>query len=226
MPEGLRQRKRTAAMLRIQSVALDLFEERGFEDVTIEEIAAASEVSPSSVYRYFGTKEEIVLWDEFDPPLVEHATRAMSHEVPLVGLRQEIDTTLAALTPDDERRIVRRLRLAGSHPSLEAATVAHADRVAVFLEQMLARQLGRPVEDLEVQVFAHAFTGGFIGTFHHWQGTGFAEPMREVVARTFEIFEEGLDIVTASASTGGGARDVGRDGVGDAARGRGRGCRP
>jgi AcrR family transcriptional regulator len=50
----------------IQECALDLFDERGFGDVTIEEIAAAAEVSPSSVYRYFGTKEGILVADEFD----------------------------------------------------------------------------------------------------------------------------------------------------------------
>ncbi len=207
MPEGLRERKRTAAMLRIQSAALDMFEERGFDEVTIEEIAAATDVSSSSVYRYFGTKEAIVLWDELDPSLAEHAARALSHEVPLAGLRREIEATLITFTPDDEQRIVRRLRLAASSPSLEQATVAHAHAAAMLLEEVLASQLGRPVADLEVQVFAHAFTGGFLGMLHHWQGTGFAEPMRDVVDRVFEIFEEGLDIVTASQVARGPVRD-------------------
>ncbi len=207
MPEGLRERKRTAAMLRIQSVALDMFEARGFDDVTIEEVAQAADVSPSSVYRYFGTKEAIVLWDEFDPGLEEHAARAMAHEVPLVGLREEIEATLATLTPVDEQRIVRRLRLAASNQALEQATVTHAHAAAMVIEQVLARQLDRPVTDLEVQVFAHAFTGGFLGMFHHWQGSGFAAPLREVVARTFEIFTEGLDIVTASEAARAAARD-------------------
>lgn len=207
MPEGLRQRKRTAAMMRIQTVALDLFEARGFDAVTVEEIADASDVSPSSVYRYFGTKEEIVLWDEFDPLLIEHAARAMSAEVPLEGLRRELLDTIATFTPEDERRVVRRLRLAASSPSLEQATVAHAYTASRLLERVLADRLGRPVEDLEVQVFAHAFTGGFLGMFHHWQGTGFAEPMREIVERVFEIFFEGLDIVTSSAAAREAARD-------------------
>lgn len=210
MPEGLRQRKRNAAMLRIQSVALDLFEARGFEDVTVEEIAEASEVSPSSVYRYFGTKEQLILWDEFDPLLRDHAARAMSDEVPLAGLRRELLATIATFTPDDERRLVRRLRLVGSSRALEEATVAHAYAAAKLLEQVLAQQLGRPVEDLEVQVFAHAFTGGFFGMFHHWQGTGFREPMRVIVERVFEIFEEGLDIVTASETARAAARDGAR----------------
>src|SRR5215217_9659237 len=66
MATGLRERWRMKARRTIQECALDLFDERGFADVTIEEIAAAAEVSPSSVYRYFGTKEGLLVADEFD----------------------------------------------------------------------------------------------------------------------------------------------------------------
>lgn len=200
MSQGLRERKRIAAMVRIQSAALDLFERRGFDAVTVEEIAESSEVSPSSVYRYFGTKERLVLWDEFDPPLREHLAVAVASGVPLEGLRRELMGVLAGFTPQEERQVIRRVSLALSHPALEQATVAQAHDVAKMLENVLSRQLGRAVEDLEVQVFAHAFTGGLLGMFHHWQGTGFREPILDVVGRVFEIFEEGLDIVTASSA--------------------------
>ena len=66
MATGLRERWRISAMRTIQERALDLFDARGFDAVTIEEIASAAEVSPSSVYRYFGTKEGLVVADEFD----------------------------------------------------------------------------------------------------------------------------------------------------------------
>lgn len=204
---GLRERQRAAATYRIQTVALDLFEQRGFDAVTIEEIAEASDVSASSVYRYFGTKEHIVLWDEFDPMLREHAARAMAHEVPLAGLRHELMSMIDAFSPEAEQRIVRRLRLAASTPALEQATIAHAYAATTLIEQVLARRLGREETDLQVQVFAHAFVGGLLGMLHHWQGTDFAEPMKELVERVFEIFEEGLDIVTASET----AREAVRD---------------
>jgi AcrR family transcriptional regulator len=188
-------------MLRIQSVALDLFEERGFDAVTIEEIAAASEVSPSSVYRYFGTKEQVVLWDESEALLRRLAAAATVDPVPLAGLRRVIMAALDGFAPEDERRLVRRLRLAATTPSLEQATVAYTYSAARVLEDVLARQLRRPVEDLDVQVFAHALAGGLLGMFHHWQGTDFREPMRDVVKRVFELFFEGLDIVTATTAT-------------------------
>jgi AcrR family transcriptional regulator len=208
---GLRERQRTAAMYRIQTMALDLFERRGYDDVTIEEIAEASDVSASSIYRYFGTKEQLVLWDEYDPVLGDHIERAVADEVPLAGLRREMTAAIDAFTPEDERRLVRRLRLTSDNPELEKATVGQVYAATTLVEEVLARQLDRPVDDLEVQVFAHALIGGFVGLFHHWQGSGFREPLRELVAQMFEIFEEGLDIVTASEAAREAARDRPRE---------------
>lgn len=197
-PGGLRERKRAAAMYRIQSVALDLFEQRGFDAVTVEEIAEASVVSPSSIYRYFGTKEQVILWDEFDPMLGDHIAAAMSDDVPLVGFRREIMATLDTFTPEDEQRTARRLRLIMSSQSLEAATVGQMYAASEVVGAALARRLGRSAVDLEVQVFSHAFIGGLLGALHHWHGTGFADPLREVLERCFVVFEEGLDVVVAT----------------------------
>ena len=63
---GLRERKKAATMHRVQAVALDLFERHGFDAVSIEQVADAAEVSPSTVYRYFGTKEGLIVHDEYD----------------------------------------------------------------------------------------------------------------------------------------------------------------
>jgi len=208
---GLRERKRLAAMLRIQAVALDMFEERGFEDVTVEEIADASDVSPSSVYRYFGTKEEIVLWDEYDVEMDAWLLEAVQAEVPLDGMRALILTALNAVTADDFVTIKRRLALTLTTPALEQAATARTYQMAETVGRVLADRLARPEVDLEVQVFSHAFTGGLLGMFHHWYGTGFAAPLRDVVEQLFRIFEEGLDIVTASDPTGVGVPASARD---------------
>ena len=194
---SLRVRKRLAAMLRIQAVALDMFEERGFDAVTVEEVADASDVSPSSVYRYFGTKEEIVLWDEYDHDLDRVLLPALAERVPLDGVRRVVVGTLGALSADGERQVRRRVALMMSTPELEQAASARTYAFAEVVGSALAARLGRPAVDLEVQVFAHALTGGLLGMFHHWHGTGYAEPLQDVAERLFAIFEEGLDIVSA-----------------------------
>ena len=82
--EDGRTQRRLVAMRRIQLVALSLFERHGFERVTIEDIARAAKVGPATVYRNFTTKERIVLWDEYDPRLVQGVARAAGCEATFI----------------------------------------------------------------------------------------------------------------------------------------------
>lgn len=61
MVEGLRERKKRQTRQRIAEVAVGLFVERGFDQVTIAEVAAAAEVSVNTLYNYFQAKEDLVL---------------------------------------------------------------------------------------------------------------------------------------------------------------------
>ncbi|MGN9837376.1 TetR/AcrR family transcriptional regulator [Nonomuraea sp. H19] len=68
MQEGLRERKKRQTRQRISEVAIGLFVERGFENVTIAEVASAAEVSVNTVYNYFESKEDLVLPQEEASP--------------------------------------------------------------------------------------------------------------------------------------------------------------
>ncbi|MFG2789208.1 TetR/AcrR family transcriptional regulator [Streptomyces sp. NPDC048419] len=77
---GLRERKKRQTAMRIWQVAVDLFVERGFDDVSVQEIADAAEVSKMTVFNYFGTKEDLVF-----RPMEEHfgdAARAVRERAP------------------------------------------------------------------------------------------------------------------------------------------------
>ena len=68
---GLRERKKAGTRAAIQRHALRLFREQGYEATTVGQIAGAADISESTFFRYFPTKEDVVRWDEFDPLLVE-----------------------------------------------------------------------------------------------------------------------------------------------------------
>jgi len=81
---GLRERKQVKTRGLLQAEALRLFREQGYAETSVNEIAEAVEVSPSTFYRYFPTKEDVVLYDAFDPILLE-ALRAQPSELNLIG---------------------------------------------------------------------------------------------------------------------------------------------
>ncbi len=191
---GLRHRKRAAAMERIQAVALDLFDERGYQAVTVEQIAEASEVSPSSVYRYFGTKEQIVLLGEFGVTVASADLGGGAEGSPLDVTRSVMRAVMDQLVGEDEGRIRRQMRHVMSDPTLEAALAYQVYAASETLGDIFAARLDRSADDLEVQVLAHVIVGALLGGLHHWHGTGFHEPLRDVLDRCMDLLDAGLQI--------------------------------
>lgn len=104
----------------IQKHALRLFIERGYDATTVADVAAAAEVSSMTVFRYFPTKEDLVLTDEFDPVLVDRI-RARPAEEPLmrrIGLT--LVDSIAQTSAGDREVLLARLRLGLATPALRA----------------------------------------------------------------------------------------------------------
>ncbi|SDC94592.1 TetR family transcriptional regulator [Glycomyces harbinensis] len=187
-PPGLQARKKLAAMHRIQDAALDLFEERGFDDVAIETVAAAAEVSPRTVYRYFGSKEMLVIWDEEDEFTLSPLTDQFAGADPIGALREALRAGFAAMSDADLRLIRRRVALIYRHPAIEAALILHAYEKSRAIVAAVPERGDR----LETQVFVHAFIGGALGAIRHWCLNGFAEHPYECIDRALTLLEHGF----------------------------------
>jgi AcrR family transcriptional regulator len=191
-PTGLRERKRIAAMRRIQEVALDLFDERGFDAVTIEEIAEAAEVSPSSVYRWFGTKEQLVLHDEFDLQLLEVVQAELASHPPVEAVRRAIATLMSQFFGREEALARRKVRYWAEEPAIQAAAARQSDQFVQLLAGILAEAAGRPADDLDVQVIAATLVWGTVAATRHWHASGYAEPLEHELQRALALLENGL----------------------------------
>lgn len=80
---GLREDKKARTRAAIRDHVMRLFRERGYAETTVDQIARAAEVSPSTFFRYFPTKETLVLADDHDPALVAAYARAVETGLPL-----------------------------------------------------------------------------------------------------------------------------------------------
>src|SRR6202034_2482946 len=86
-PMGLRERKKARTRAAIRQQALRLFRERGYSATTVEQIAAAAEVSPATFFRYFPTKEDVVLQDDMDLVTLEALEAQPAGLGPIAAMR-------------------------------------------------------------------------------------------------------------------------------------------
>jgi len=181
MGTGLRERKRLSAMRTIQERALDLFDERGFDAVTIEEIAAAAEVSPSSVYRYFGTKEGLLVADEFDRMSEEEIRAILDLNDPVGSLLRAVLRYEATPEqgPRNERSPWRRVRYFFQEPSVRMAACAALDRAGSRIAPLLVGSGG--MTETQARVAANALAFGYFAALEQWYRDGGDQPIATYV---------------------------------------------
>jgi len=149
---GLRERKKQQTRADIQREALRLIAERGYESTTCEQIAAAAEVSAATLFRYFPTKEDIVLQDGYDPVIAAAVVARPGAEPPLVAVRQGFADALAEVFLGDVEPIRQRTALILSVPALRGRAREQNASLVDHLQRALAER-GRSsqgVVDLEV----------------------------------------------------------------------------
>ena len=117
---GLRERKMMRTKEAIRSNALRLFLKRGFDETTIGEIAIAAEVSPMTIFRYFPTKEDIVLTDDLDPTLVERIKQRSPKESPVAKIGLAIIESFAMMDGPSRNALLTRIKLGLRTPALRS----------------------------------------------------------------------------------------------------------
>jgi AcrR family transcriptional regulator len=164
-PTGLRERKKAKTRAAIQRHALRLFHEQGYSATTVDQIAAAAEISQSTFFRYFPTKEATVLYDAFDPILVAAALAQPAELSPLAALRATVDTIREQITGEAWEAERRRQLLVFREPELRSAIMDQFAEGLDLLADLAARRTGRPADDFETRNWAGAVVGVIMAAF-------------------------------------------------------------
>ncbi len=171
MPPGLRELKKQRTRSAIQAVALDLIGRQGYDATTCEQIAAAAEVSTATFFRYFPTKEDVVLTDDYDPLITYAITTRPTTESPLQAARRGLAHTLAELD-DDEMAVVRaRTALLLSVPALRSRLQEQMSSTRSAFASAFAPRMGQDPTHLEVQVLAAACAAALAVAVETWAGS-------------------------------------------------------
>jgi AcrR family transcriptional regulator len=156
---GLRERKKARTKAALREHAMRLFQKQGYQATTVEQIAEAAEVSPSTFFRYFPTKEDVVLTDDYDP-LILAAFRAQPAELsPVAALRAAMRAVFAGLTPEQVELERERQALILSVPELRAAMLDGLRATIQLIAEAMAERVGRRPEEFAVRTFAGAILG-------------------------------------------------------------------
>lgn len=194
MTQPLSSRRRELLRDEIARVAIELFAERGFETVTVDDIAAAAGTSQRTFFRYFATKDEIVLDYErrLRVRLAEAVAARPADEDAVTALRESFKQT-ARVAPADRGRVLQHARILRESPGLRMR--ANGERFAedAELTTLIAARLGAPVSDLSVRVIVTAVTAVAIQEFWAWvdDGGGHEDPA-ERMAAALALIEQGL----------------------------------
>ncbi|MFF1926158.1 TetR/AcrR family transcriptional regulator [Streptomyces sp. NPDC058221] len=167
-PMGLRERKKLKTRVAIRQATYRLIQEQGYEATTIEQIAEAAEVSPSTVFRYFATKEDIVLTDEYDPIMEAVLRSRPPDEPPLESLRLVMREALTSFVAADDVELRQRTRLMVEVPAIRARMTETMSDTAKILSKVLADRTGRSADDLQIRVFISAVLGALREVTLYW----------------------------------------------------------
>lgn len=194
-PLGLRQRKKERIREQLREAALRLFAERGFDETTVDAIVDAVEVSRRTFFRYFASKEDVVLASvEKKGTDLRAALRARPPaEPPLVSLRRVLAATAVAYDCD-RRRYMAFARMVDETPALRAR---YRDKQQMwergFVAEIAARlgvRGGR--HGLAPRVLARVAGGAFGAAVDTWVAQGGRPRLAKLVDEAFAIIESGL----------------------------------
>jgi AcrR family transcriptional regulator len=194
---GLRERKKARTRASIREQALRLFREQGYDATTVDQIAEAAEVSPSTFFRYFPSKEEVVLQDDFDILALGSFLDQPADLSPVAAFRAATKATFASLSEEDLATFRETAALTLTVPELRARAMDEFARTICFIADAAARRSGRDPDDFAVKNLAGAIVGVIMAATMPWSEWAELDPDQDMFERidaALAHLEEGLPL--------------------------------
>ena len=167
-----RERRRTRTRLQIQAEALRLFAQQGYDETTIEQIADASDISPRTFFRYFPTKEDVVLWDEYDADAAALLTSGGEAMPTTETLLTATRTAVEGLYHNDPERLLARHRLLMAVPALRAHYLEMVRAASDLIATTLAPEDSSREDQVRLRVTSAAILGAVGVALEEWERAG------------------------------------------------------
>jgi AcrR family transcriptional regulator len=194
---GLRERKREQTVERLQRVALALMSDRGFDAVSIDDICDAADISKTTYYRYFESKEDVLLGRaEENLELMRSAFAECPPDEPLIpAARYAYHRYAATIEADREARLLVN-RIAQSTPSLIARHLSHHKRWEDLLRTEAQRRAPEGTDPMLTWVQAATVAAAMRAAAEYWLEHGAERPITELVDAALDALSD-LDVVSS-----------------------------
>jgi AcrR family transcriptional regulator len=205
---GLRELKKRQTRELIADTAWRLFADRGFERVTVAEVAREAQVAEATVFNYFPTKEDLFYYrlETFEAGLVEAVAAREAGEPALAAVRRYLLesggllTQAAAGDADARQRLWTVNRVIAASPALQAREQQAIARSTNRLAELLAAETGAAPDDVTARTAANALLGVQRALVDHvrrrvlddGEPARLAEEVRNLARRAFALLEQGL----------------------------------
>ena len=175
-PGARRGRPPGTSRRELELIALRLFTDRGFDNTTIEQIAAEAGVSKRTFFRYFGSKAS-VLWNEFDSEVetIRAALADVPAAVPMMDAIRRAVATANHYGPQDVPELRMRTNLIGCVPALQSSAAIHYDAWERAISDFAATRLGEPADSLYPLTVGRATLAACRAAYDRWSARADAD---------------------------------------------------
>jgi mycofactocin system transcriptional regulator len=185
-------RRRSTTWDHISNVAIELFAARGFDEVSVDDVAEAAGIARRTLFRYYASKNALP-WGDFDAHL-DHMRELLNDLDPDVPIGQALRTALLAFNSFDEQETARhrqRMRVILETAALQAYSMTMYAGWRAVVAAFVARRLRTKVEDIVPQTVAWTMLGVALSAYEHWLADE-SVSLEQALGDAFDTVSDGL----------------------------------